>query len=166
MVKLIKLCLFFLAIYFVTPVNAQINVRFDYDCLLANSKELGQAILETVGENATRKLVEQDINIKIAVEVDSLGRVSRIFRSNLSSLTKKERIQLLSDILSKRMFSICFADGQDNKEVIIKDLRVDFQLNQRHLLALFFPGAFHETYLYYKGRATKVDYIIEKLKEK
>ncbi|MDD4968106.1 MAG: hypothetical protein PHT07_01625, partial [Paludibacter sp.] len=118
------------------------------------------------GEKATRRLVEQDNNIKIAVEVDSLGRVSRIFRSNLSSLTKKERIQLLSDILSKRMFSICYADGQDHKELIIKDLRTDFQLNKTHFLVLFFPGSYQEEYLSYKGKATKVDYIIENLKEK
>ena len=165
MSKMIKFCILIVSLSFITPSNAQINVRFDNDCLFANSTELGRAIMETIGEEATRKLIKNDENIKIAVEVDSLGRVSKITRSNLSSINKRDGIQLLSNIRLKKHFYICYADGQDHKNLIIRELRNEFRRNQRHLVVLFFPGAFHESYLYYKGRATKADYIIEKLKE-
>lgn len=165
MIKVIRFCILFVSLNFVTPSNAQIKVRFDYDCLFANSIELGRAIMETIGEKATRKLIEHDENVMIAVEVDSLGSVSKIIRSKLMSINKKDGIQLLSNIRLKRHFYICYADGQNQKDLITNELRTDFRRNQRHTVALFFPGQFHEKYLYYNGKATKVDYIIEKLKK-
>ena len=165
MSKVIKFCLLFVFLNFIMSSKAQIKVRFDNDCLLANSTEFGRAIMETIGENATRKLIEHDENVMIAVEVDSLGRVSKIIRSKLMSINKKDEIQLLSNIRLKRHFYLCYADGQDHKYLIINKLRNDFLRNQRQSIALFFPGQFHVKYISYKGKATKVDYIIEKLKE-
>jgi len=161
----LKFCILVVSLNFIPPSNAQIRVRFDNDCLFANSTELGKAIFETIGEKATRKLIENDKSIKIFVEIDSLGRVSKIKRSELSSLTKSDGIRLLSNIRLKRRFCICFADGQDHKNIIIRDIRNDFRRNQNHTVPLFFPGQFHEKYIYYKGRASKVDYIIKRLKE-
>jgi hypothetical protein len=163
--KVIKFCILFLALDFIMPSNAQINMRFDNDCLLANSLEFGRAIMETIGEKATRKLIERDEKVRIAVEIDSIGKVTKILRSDFHYIIKKDSIRLLSNIQLKRHFYICYMDGYDQKEIIIRELRNEFRRNQRHLVVLFFPGAFHETYLYYKGRATKVDYIIERLKE-
>lgn len=162
--KIIKLCTLFFSLNLITPANAQINVRFDNDCLFANSIEFGRAIMETIGEKATRKLIERDEKVKIVVEVDSLGKVTKILRSDFKCIVKKDSTRLLSNILSKRHFYLCYADGQDHKDIIIRELRNDFRKNQRHSVALFFPGQFHEKYLSYKGRATKIDYIIEKLK--
>lgn len=163
--KIIKFCILFLALDFITPSNAQINVRFDNECLLANSTEFGRVIVETIGEKATRKLIEQDEKLKIVVEVDSTGRVMKILRSDFKCILKKDSTRLLSNIQLKRHFYICYMDGYDQKEIIIRELRNEFRKKQKHLVVLFFPGAFHETYLYYKGKATKAGYIIEKLKE-
>jgi hypothetical protein len=163
--EVIKFCILVVFLDLFISSNAQINVRFDNDCLLANSTEFGRAIMETIGEKATRKLIKNDENIKIAVELDSLGRVSKFTRINLSSINKRDGIQLLSNIRLKKHFYICYADGQDHKDLIIRDLRNDFRRNQNHSVVLLFPGQFHETYLYYKGKASKVNYIIEKLKE-
>ena len=167
MSKIIKFCILLLALDFITPsyANAQIKVRFDRDCLFANSLDFGRAILESIGEKATRKLIERDEKIRITVEMDSIGKVTRILRSDFHCIIKKDSIRLLSNIQLKRHFSICYMDGYDQKEIIIRELRNEFRRNQQHLVVLFFPGAFHETYLYYKGRANKVDYIIKKLKE-
>lgn len=150
----------------ITLTKAQINVRFDNECLLANSTELGQAILETIGEEATRKLIERDEKVKIVVEVDSTGRVTKILRSDFKYIAKKDSVRLLQNIKSKKHFYICYADGQDHKDLIIKEIRADFRRNKNHWVALFFPGQFHEQYLYYKGKSPKADYIIEKLKIK
>jgi len=167
MSKVIKIFILFLALDFITPsyVNAQIKVRFDRDCLLTNSLEFGRSIMESIGEKATRKLIERDEKIRIVVEIDSLGKVTKIIRCDFHFITKKDSIRLLSNIQLKRHFSICYMDGYNQKEIIIRELRNEFRRNQQHLVVLFFPGAFHETYLYYKGRANKVDYIIKKLKE-
>jgi len=51
--KIIKLFTLFFALNYITPSNAQINVRFDNESLLANSTEFGRAIMETIGEKAT-----------------------------------------------------------------------------------------------------------------
>ena len=165
MAKVIKFYILFFAFGVITPSFAQINVHFDNDCLFANSIEFGRAIIETIGEKATRKLIERDEKIKIVVEVDSLGKVSKIIRSKLTSINRKDGIQLLSNIRFKRHFYICYADGQDQKKLIIKDLRNDFRTNHNHIVVLFFPGQFHEKYISYKGKEAKVDYIIEKIKE-
>jgi hypothetical protein len=165
MAKVIKFYILFFTFGVITPSFAQINVRFDNDCLFANSIEFGRAIMETIGEKATRKLIERDEKIKIVVEVDSIGRVMNILRSNFNCIDKKDSIRLLSNIRFKRQFNICYTDGQDQKNLIINELRNDFRRNRKHSIALFFPGQFHEKYLNYKGKANKVNYIIEKLKE-
>jgi len=64
----------------------------------------------------------------------------------------------------KKHFYLCYVDGQDHKDIIIRELRNDFRTNQRHNVVLFFPGQFHEKYLSYNGKSNKVDYIIKKLK--
>jgi len=162
--KIIKLCILSLTLNFIAPANAQINVRFDNDCLFANSIEFGRAIMETIGEKSTRKLIERDEKIMIAVEIDSLGKVSKILKSNLKGIDKKDTNRLLSNILLKKHFYLCYVDGQDHKDIIIRELRNDFRTNQRHNVVLFFPGQFHEKYLSYNGKSNKVDYIIKKLK--
>ena len=89
MSKVIKIFILFLALDFITPsyVNAQIKVRFDRDCLFANSLEFGRAILESIGEKATRKLIERDEKIRIVVEIDSLGKVTKIIRCDFHFIT-------------------------------------------------------------------------------
>lgn len=162
--KIIKLCTLFFVFYFVSPANGQINVRFDNDCLFSNSLEFGRAIMETIGENSTRTLIERDVKIMITVEIDSLGRVTKILKSNFNGIQKKDTNRLLSNIRLKRHFNLCYIDGQAQKDMIIKELRNDFQRNQKHYIVLFFPGQFHEKYLNYKGKANKADYIIKKIK--
>jgi len=165
MIKIIKLFILFVSLNFIAPSYAQINVRFDYDCLFANSIEFGRSIMETIGEKATRNIIERNENIKIVLEVDSLGRVTKILRSNFRNINKKDSIRLLSNIRLKRHFYLCYADGQDQKDLIIRDLRNDFLRNNNQSVFLIFPGQFHIKYISYKGKATKADYIIGKLKE-
>lgn len=111
MIKIIKLFILFVSLNFITPSYAQINVRFDYDCLFANSIEFGRSIMETIGEKATRNIIERDENIKIVLEVDSLGRVTKILRRDFKNINKKDSIRLLSNIRLKRHFYLCYAEG-------------------------------------------------------
>lgn len=147
-----------------TPANAQISVRFDNDCLFVNSIEFGRAIMETIGESATRRLIENNQKIKVSIKIDSLGRVKKILRSDFKCLTKKESVCLTLDILSKRHFYLCYIDGQNQEDRITKELRNEFRKDHSLSLFLIFPGQFHEKYIRYKGKLTKADYIIEKLK--
>lgn len=162
--KIIKLCILFFGLNLIMPANSQIYVRFDNDCLFSNSLELGRAIMETIGENATRTMIKRNEKIMVSVEIDSLGRVSKILKSSFNGMQKKDTNRLLSNIKLRRRFYLCYTDGQEQKDIIMKGLRNDFQKNQKHSIALFFPGQFHEKYLFYKGKLTKEDYIIEKLK--
>lgn len=161
--KITKLCVLFFALNIFEPVHTQLNVRFDNNCLLANSTELGRALIETIGEKKTRLLIERNVNIRIIVEVDSTGRVRTIKRCNMKFISPKDSIRLLTNIKSKRQFYLCYVDALSQKDVIIKELRSEFLRNQKRNIVLLFPGQFHEEYIHYKGKSKKVDYIIEYL---
>ena len=83
--KVIKFCILLLALDFITPSYAKINVRFDRDCILANSLELGRAIMESIGERDTRNLIERDENVRVAVEIDSIGKVTKILKCDFGN---------------------------------------------------------------------------------
>lgn len=81
--KIMKLFTLLFALNLMTPANTQISVRFDNDCLFVNSIEFGRAIMETIGESATRRLIENNQKIKVSIKIDSLGRVKKNIEKRL-----------------------------------------------------------------------------------
>jgi hypothetical protein len=166
MVKIIKISILFVVVNLCTLSEAQINVRFGDDCLLTNSMKFGRAIMETIGEKSTRKLINSGERAKIIVEVDSLGRVSKILSCNFRVISKIESTKLLSYIRLKGQFFICCEGGSVYKDLAINELRNDFRRNNKPNIVLLFPGQLLWDYnVNYNGKATKANYIIKRLKE-
>lgn len=145
---------------------SQIYVSIDSDCLKRNSAIISKAMIEIFGKDSIRNLLEDNIQMIIMPQVDSLGFVLKIEKIRSKwSITNNFVTSLERSLITNRVrFYICYTKDPPNiqESIIIANVREYFKNNSSKGIVLGFPGELMSLYEYEKEKARKEGVCLSK----